>query len=471
MRSQTAFLLVALVVLLGSLTASARYTIELKRSVNANQRNTVLMSLKQMQDHNAALLETGDEPLSVEILSTKHLATYYGEIKIDGQPFRTLFDTGSCEFWVPSTMCDTARCMKHRRFDLAKTKGGVNTPTLDHQMKIQYLSGQVSGDMVRMPVQLGDVKVPRQVIGLASIVSISLLDDVVWDGIIGLAFPNPSLASQGVIPVMDTIINDGILKKKGLSNQFAYYIDDKKGAVTFGGANCDLIKEGTQDCINDFKFVKVTELTYWTVKIKSVRLVSKGNKPGQNMCPSGGCKAIVDTGTYLTYGPASQVNAMKLSLNGCASHTSMPAIEFEFEVADGDDPVTVRLNPIDYVLKFDMGGTEECVMGISPDQDTIWTLGQVFLRSFYTVFDRDENKIGFARLARNKFNALNAADKDVVNHRNNNPGNFNSRHQNQKKKGKKGKKAPALLEIRPTTSPSSPDSAWMDSYRENWSEF
>ena len=41
--------------------------------------------------------------------------------------------------------------------------------------------------------------------------------------------------------------------------------------------------------------------------------------------------------------------------------------------------------------------TKDCVIGIGPDNDPGWTLGQVFLRSFYTVFDRDTDRVGFIR--------------------------------------------------------------------------
>jgi len=39
---------------------------------------------------------------------------------------------------------------------------------------------------------------------------------------------------------------------------------------------------------------------------------------------------------------------------------------------------------------------KECVTGVAPDDDVIWTFGQVLLRSYYTVFDRDSDRIGFA---------------------------------------------------------------------------
>lgn len=58
-------------------------------------------------------------------------------------------------------------------------------------------------------------------------------------------------------------------------------------------------------------------------------------------------------------------------------------------------------------LQFNIQNRDECVVGISPDKDVIWTLGQVFLRTFYSVFDRDENRIGFAHLKRTRFNAIN----------------------------------------------------------------
>ncbi len=53
------------------------------------------------------------------------------------------------------------------------------------------------------------------------------------------------------------------------------------------------------------------------------------------------------------------------------------------------------LTPDDYVLRFEVDGEEDCVIGIVPDNiDTGYTIGQVFLKAYYTLFDRDSNRIG-----------------------------------------------------------------------------
>ena len=96
------------------------------------------------------------------------------------------------------------------------------------------------------------------------------------------------------------------------------------------------------------------------------------------------------------------------AMTGCGKYDNMPTFTFDFHVKPGDSPVSLELAPIDYILKFQMAGKDDCVVGISPDADVIWTLGQVFLRSFYSVFDRDENRIGFARLPRKDFHAINS---------------------------------------------------------------
>lgn len=366
------------------------------------------LAMRQTNMDEPSLLETAaaDVPLTQEVLREKHLATYYGLVNIGDNPFRILFDTGSCEFWVPSTDCDMERCKRHRRYPIDQHSDSRFMAR--NRLNIQYLSGRVSGKMVYETVHTGDVTVNRQIVGVADHVDIVLLDDVIWDGILGLAYPNKALNAKGVVPFFDNVIRSGALKKRGLSNQFGYYIDDSRGSVTFGGVDCGLL--GTPNCIKHFGFVPVSEKTYWSIRLNDVRVRYDDGREFRAGCPREGCKAIVDTGTYLLYGPGPAVRRMLRPAHfaGCGTLSRLPTFTFDFKVGDDQPAVELELKPIDYVLKFENAGKEDCVTGISPDRDVIWTLGQVFLRSFYTVFDRDLNRIGFARLPRTEFSAINA---------------------------------------------------------------
>jgi len=81
-------------------------------------------------------------------------------------------------------------------------------------MSIQYLSGKVQGDMAYESIVLGELVVPRQVIGIAREVDIPLLDEVIWDGILGLAYANQNLKNQGISPLFDNIMNQNLLTNK-----------------------------------------------------------------------------------------------------------------------------------------------------------------------------------------------------------------------------------------------------------------
>jgi len=213
------------------------------------------------------------------------------------------------------------------------------------------------------------------------------------------------------VPFFDNVIHSKALTKRGLANQFGYFIDDSRGSVTFGGVDCTLLGT-TGNCLKHFGFVPTSEKAYWTIRLNDVRVKYPGsNTEMSGFCPSAGCKAIVDTGTYLLYGPGPAVRKMLRPAHfaGCLTLDRLPTFTFDFRVGNDAPSVELQLRPIDYVLKFTNGGRDECVTGISPDRDVIWTLGQVFLRSFYTVFDRDLNRIGFARLPRTEFTAINAA--------------------------------------------------------------
>eukprot|EP00742_Colponemidia_sp_Colp-10_P000450 GILJ01000491.1.p1 GENE.GILJ01000491.1~~GILJ01000491.1.p1 ORF type:complete len:437 (+),score=60.40 GILJ01000491.1:76-1386(+) len=395
--------------------------IELKRStLNEDKRLQFLLQLKLKQINNyQSLIQEGEVPLHQQVVAEKRLATYYGDIGIGSNPstyFKVLFDTGSCEFWVPGGSCTTTRCSSHTRYRKSSSYRpyiplGSST---EAPMSIQYLSGKVNGVMGMDTVLLGDLAVPGQIIGVATDVDIPLLDEVVWDGILGLAYPNQNLINQGIMPLFDNMINQRILTNAGEANQFAYYLGADRGAITFGGADLRYKRSPEED----FVWSPISEKNYWTVTLLDVKKIYPNNnnnflnggeavpvpkQDGQPLCPTG-CKTIVDTGTYLIYGPRSDVQGYlgDVQIHSCDEKRNLPNLAFELTGlpdANGNPQVIeLTLTPDDYVLQFTINGQEDCVIGIGADNDDSgWTLGQVFLRAFYTVFDRDSERIGFVR--------------------------------------------------------------------------
>ena len=181
--------------------------------------------------------------------------------------------------------------------------------------------------MGKETIIIGDLKVEKQVIGIADEVLIPLLDEVIWDGILGLAYPNANLKKQNIKPIFDNIIIQKILTDKGEKNQFSYFLGPDNGAISFGGADMKY-KYKIDD---EFMWAPIVEENYWTISLIDVRKEknieneiknSTENKPpirfvdkmrfSENdikLCP-GGCKAIVDTGTYLIYGPQDQIQVI-----------------------------------------------------------------------------------------------------------------------------------------------------------------
>jgi len=64
-----------------------------------------------------------------------------------------LFDTGSCEFWVPSSECPSTVCKKHKQYYKTNTCKLWKYDAMD----TEYFSGHVKGDYITENVNIGDI--------------------------------------------------------------------------------------------------------------------------------------------------------------------------------------------------------------------------------------------------------------------------------------------------------------------------
>ncbi|XP_047428209.1 napsin-A [Mugil cephalus] len=331
--------------------------------------------------------------LPVERLTNFMDAQYYGQISIGTPPqnFTVLFDTGSSNLWVPSIHCSffDLACWIHHRYNSQKSTTFVKNGT---EFSIRYGRGSLTGFISGDTVSVAGLSVAKQQFAEAVKQPGITFAVARFDGVLGLAYPAISVA--GVTPVFDSAMEAKLLPH----NLFSFYISrDPKAAV--GG---ELVLGGTdpQFYSGDLHYVNVTRKAYWQIHMSRV---SVGDQ--LSLCGDG-CQAIVDSGTSLIVGPSQEVRALQKAIGAlpllmgeylidCKKIPSLPLISFNI------GGKIFNLTGEDYVVKESQMGVSICLSGfmgmdIPPPAGPLWILGNVFMGRYYTVFDRNQDRVGFA---------------------------------------------------------------------------
>ncbi|XP_036240367.1 pepsin A-5 [Molothrus aeneus] len=321
--------------------------------------------------------------IAVEPLENYMDDEYFGTISIGTPPqeFTVVFDTGSSNLWVPSVFCSSPACRNHNRFNPAESSTFLST---NDTLFIAYGTGSMTGVLGYDTVDVAGINVRNQIFGLAETEPGDFFYYTPFDGILGLAFP--SIASSGATPVFDNMMIENLVDR----NLFSVYLsrDDEGGSfVLFGAIDPYYTTRG-------ISWIPLSAETYWQISMESVSI------SGTPVACSSGCQAIVDTGTTLLAVPIRALRTLMMRLGAsssgeisCEAIRNLPSLIFH--INGKEFPVPPRA----YVLR----SNGYCSLGLQgmdvpTEEGELWILGDVFIREYYVIFDRANNKVGLSRL-------------------------------------------------------------------------
>merc|ERR1711871_1442336 len=321
-------------------------------------------------------------------------AQYYGPITIGTPPqsFNVVFDTGSSNLWIPSATCPRKNlaCQMHNKYDSTQSSTYVQNGT---KLSIQYGSGAMEGFLSMDTVNMGGLDVLNQTFGEATQEPGLAFVAAKFDGILGMAFE--TISADHVTPVWYNMMTQGLVD----DHVFAFWLSKDAdaamgGELMLGGYNPDRFT-------GSITYVPLTAETYWEFAMDDFSVDGQS----QGWCADG-CKAICDSGTSLITGPKDEINALNRALGAhvllgegifpnCSIINTGPNVSIKLA---GKEFV---LTPKDYVLQITQGPETECISGfmgldIPRPAGPLYILGDVFISTYYSIFDFDGEQVGFA---------------------------------------------------------------------------
>ncbi|XP_065291012.1 lysosomal aspartic protease-like [Dermacentor albipictus] len=376
------------VVLIGA--ASALIRVQLHRVKNVHEQ---YRKLGRPFNVPPALYSSNAKRPIMEPLKNYVNAQYYGNITLGTPPqvFSVIFDTGSSNLLVPSSKCPARvpGCRVHRKYYSSRSSTYVPNGT---QFEIKYGSGAFMGELSIDNLGIGEARVKGQMFAEVTEVVSPVFIAGKFDGILGLGYPQGAVLN--VTPVFDNMMAQGL----AVTPVFAFYLnrnlsDPSGGEVLFGGVDKAHYK-------GDVTYLPVTKKGYWQFRMDGIKI------SGRTTFCKRGCQAIADTGTSAIVGPSDDIAKLNRRIRAkevspgvyvvkCKSLPHLPKISFNLNKRE------FVLDPEDYVFKITENGITTCLSGFTamdlrPPLGPLWILGDRFIGRYYTIFDRGNDRVGFA---------------------------------------------------------------------------
>ncbi|KAI4529985.1 hypothetical protein MG293_019841 [Ovis ammon polii] len=208
---------------------------------------------------------------------------------------------------------------------------------------------------------------------------------------------------SGAIPIIDKLKNEGAISEP----VFAFYLTKIAPITSLYGDNWEgcLVMFGGVDhrCYEgELNWVPLIQAGNWIVHMDCISMKR------EVIACSDGCEAFVDTGTSHIVGPRRLVNNIQKLIGAthwrskhyvsCSVVNTLPSIIFTINGINY--PVSSSLHPQgEGTIPSDSRGRcyttfQEHRMSSSTET---WILGDIFLRVYFSVFDRGNDRIGLVR--------------------------------------------------------------------------
>jgi len=356
--------------------------------------------------------------------------SYFGPLHIGApkpQEFTVVFDTGSGHLILPSTLCRSETCAKHRRYNRMLSPDALDIEydgtqilpdaTERDQVAISFGTGQVLGEFVSETACLGAAPGASEgqataqappCAGIRVVLATEMTPEpfglFAFDGVLGLGLRPLTLAPEFGFFTSLTEQNPKMLPR------FSFFLaqrEDGESFISFGGHDEEFAASEIQ-----WAPVAKAELGYWQVHVDSVRI-------GEHVleeCADGSCHAILDTGSSMLGVPRPAVRTMQRHLarvvpEGEADPAKVdcrrvPGAELVieiggFEVRIGAEDIA-RPAAVNMTIPDTDGDTRLFCRSLllpvdmqPPLGPMIFILGEPVLRKYYTVYDLEAQRIGF----------------------------------------------------------------------------
>ncbi|MDC0525878.1 pepsin-like aspartyl protease [bacterium] len=337
------------------------------------------------QHHNRRRLHTGSS-----VLEGAAFTDYQAQVTLGSQTLELTIDSGSSTFAVAAAQT-SADCANWYRGECSGT-----------WVTNSYGSGSWSGRVCSsLPVSIGGLSAGEPVfVGILEQVGDFLnncnpaYSGIVEEGIVGAAYP--SLLSP---PITQTLLG-AVFATNALPPIFSMQCCGWDGATVGTGT---LVIGGTNASFytGELVYTNVTDQSYYCVQM--VTPYSDGGSG--NGCTSG--NAIIDSGTSTIVLTSDAFDALMLPVATAMSTTTsalseytygasrisgLPSITIEFEGG-----VSVTIPPIRYFQPMPGTGDDCYQLYVSVGDSNI--IGQPLMEAYYTVFDQESHRVGFAPIA------------------------------------------------------------------------